>query len=67
MKKDISKNFFQTKKELCMLIFDEIIDALKIDREIFLNEGFVDKKKFLIKGNKKIPLYNHSQTFSQNI
>lgn len=35
--------------------------------EVFLSESFVDRKKLLLKGNKKIPLYNLSFTFNEKI
>lgn len=34
---------------------------------MFLSESFVDRKKLLLKGNKKIPLYNLSFTFNEKI
>lgn len=67
MEKVSGKNFFQTKKELCLRIFEEIVLKLNVDMETFLNESFVDRKKLLLKGNKKIPLYNLSSIFSSSI
>ena len=61
--KKYAKNFFQLKKELSLKIFKEISDALNCSLEEFMGQSFVDCKKLIIKGNKRILLYNKSITF----
>lgn len=38
-----------------------------MDRESFMSQSFIDRKKLIIKGNKKILLYNLSLTFKMHI
>lgn len=66
-KKSSKKNFFQLKREISLVIFQEICFSSGISLEHFLNLKFVDSKKLIIKGNKKIPLYCRSQTFRNHI
>ena len=50
-----------------MSIFSEICDDLNINLDQFLSESFIDRKKLIIKGNKRIPIYTRSKTFSFHI
>lgn len=40
---------------------------MNLKLEDFVQLSFVDEKNLMIKGNKKIPLYNKSPTFRDNI
>ena len=67
MNKKKQHNFFKLKKEVCHKILSEISTQMNLKLEDFTKMNFVDEKNLMIKGNKKIPLYNHSPTFRENI
>lgn len=50
-----------------MDIFSEICEELNLNIDQFLSESFIDRKKLIIKGNKRIPIYTKSKTFSFHI
>ncbi len=62
-----SKNFFKLKKQLSLKIFGEISSSLGMELSKFIEQSFVDSKKLIIKGNKKILLYNKSPTFLKGV
>jgi hypothetical protein len=68
-KSDINnqKNFFKLKKILCIKIFEEISNSLNLSLQEFLALSFVDEKKLMIRGNKRILLYNQSSIFKNYI
>lgn len=48
-------------------MLEEISDHLDIPFSVFLQENYVDEKKLILKGNKKVTLYNKSPLFKSEI
>lgn len=65
--KGFKGNYFSRKKEISARILEEIMQTMQMDRESFMSQNFIDKNKLIIRGNKKILLYNHSSTFRMHI
>lgn len=49
------------------MILEEIAESFKIEKDVFFGQSFIDGNKMMIKGNKKIPLYNRSPLFSKHV
>lgn len=64
---DFQNNVTGIKQKFMLKILKEISDFLKIDFNEFLNYTFISKNDLMIKGIKRVNLYNKSETFKENI